>query len=73
MGRSMADGLAERNACIDTLGATYTALLSIRTSKGPVLTSRYARVVYVTILGPAACVVTILSNQPAPGIVYKSF
>ena len=50
-----------------------TALLSIETSMGPVLTSRYARVVYASILGLAAFVVTILFNQPAPGIVYKSF
>ncbi len=48
-------------------------LLSIRTSEGPVLTSRYARVVYASALGFAACVLTILLNQPAPGLVYKAF
>ena len=48
-------------------------LLSIQTSEGPVLTSRYARVVYATALGLAAFIVTVLLNQPAPGIVYKAF
>lgn len=49
------------------------ALLSIRTSEGPVLTSRYARVVYASALGLTAVVITILRDQPAPGIVYKAF
>ena len=49
------------------------ALLSIRTSEGPVLLSRYARVVYVSVLGLGAFVVTVLLNQPAPAIVYKAF
>ena len=49
------------------------ALLSVRTSNGPVLLSRYARVVYASALGLAAFVITILLNQPAPGIVYKAF
>ncbi len=49
------------------------ALLSIRTSEGPVLTGRYARVVYASALGLAAVVITVLLNQPAPGIVYKVF
>ncbi len=48
-------------------------LLSIRTAEGPVLTSRYARVVYVSALGLVAFVITILLQQPAPGIVYKAF
>ena len=48
-------------------------LLSIQTGGGPVLTSRYARVVYASALGLAAFVVTVLLNQPAPGIVYKAF
>jgi len=48
-------------------------LLSIQTDGGPVLTSRYARVVYASALGLAAFVVTVLLNQPAPGIVYKAF
>jgi alginate O-acetyltransferase complex protein AlgI len=50
-----------------------TALLSIRISDEPLLDSRYARVVYASALGLAAFVVTILLNQPAPGIVYKAF
>jgi D-alanyl-lipoteichoic acid acyltransferase DltB (MBOAT superfamily) len=49
------------------------ALLSIKTSEGPVFTSRYARVVYATALGLAAFVMTFLLNQPAPDIVYKAF
>jgi D-alanyl-lipoteichoic acid acyltransferase DltB (MBOAT superfamily) len=49
------------------------ALLAIRTAEGPVLTSRYARVVYASALGLAAVVVTVLLNQPAPDIVYKAF
>jgi D-alanyl-lipoteichoic acid acyltransferase DltB (MBOAT superfamily) len=49
------------------------ALLSIETTDGPVLTGRYARVVYASALGLTAFVITILLNQPAPGIVYKAF
>ena len=49
------------------------ALLSIKTAEGPVLTSRYARVVYASALGLAAFVVTFLLSQPAPGIVYRTF
>jgi D-alanyl-lipoteichoic acid acyltransferase DltB (MBOAT superfamily) len=49
------------------------ALLSIKTADGPVLTSRYARVVYASALGLAALVITVLLNQPAPDIVYKAF
>jgi len=49
------------------------ALLSIKTSDGPLLTCRYARVVYATALGLIALVVTVLLNQPAPVIVYKAF
>jgi D-alanyl-lipoteichoic acid acyltransferase DltB (MBOAT superfamily) len=48
-------------------------LLSFKTSEGPVLTSRYARVVYASCLGLIAFVITALLNQPAPGIVYKAF
>jgi D-alanyl-lipoteichoic acid acyltransferase DltB (MBOAT superfamily) len=48
-------------------------LLSIRTAEGPVLLSRYARVVYASALGLVAFVTTVLLSQPAPGIVYKAF
>jgi D-alanyl-lipoteichoic acid acyltransferase DltB (MBOAT superfamily) len=48
-------------------------LLSFKVSEEPLLTSRYARVVYATALGLVAFVTTILLNQPAPGIVYKAF
>jgi len=49
------------------------ALLSIATVDGPVLTSRYARVVYACALGLTAVVITVLLNQPAPDIIYKAF
>jgi hypothetical protein len=49
------------------------ALLSIRTSEGPILSNRYARVVYASVLGLTALVITVLLNQPAPPIVYKAF
>jgi D-alanyl-lipoteichoic acid acyltransferase DltB (MBOAT superfamily) len=49
------------------------ALLSVNSSEGPVLTSRYARVVYASALGLVALVLTVLLNQPAPDIVYKAF
>jgi hypothetical protein len=49
------------------------ALLSIKTSEGPVLVSRYALVVYMSVLGLASLVVTLLLNLPAPPIVYKAF
>jgi hypothetical protein len=49
------------------------ALLSVKTTEGPMLTSRYARVVYATALGLVALVLTVLLNQPAPDIVYKAF
>jgi alginate O-acetyltransferase complex protein AlgI len=49
------------------------ALLSITASGGPVLVSRYARVVYTSVLGLTAFAITVLLNQPAPPIVYKAF
>ncbi|MGD0357271.1 MAG: MBOAT family O-acyltransferase [Terracidiphilus sp.] len=49
------------------------AMLSIKTAEGPILTSRYARVIYATALGLVALVMVILLNQPAPDIVYKAF
>ena len=48
-------------------------LLKLRTAEGPMLTSRYALVVYATAMGVIALVVTVVLNQPAPGIVYKAF
>jgi alginate O-acetyltransferase complex protein AlgI len=50
-----------------------TVLLSIKTQEGPVLLSRYALVVYMSVLGLASLVVSILLNLPAPPIVYKAF
>jgi len=48
-------------------------LLSIRAFGEPVFTNRYARVVYASVLGLVAFVMTFLLNQPVPGIVYKVF
>jgi hypothetical protein len=48
-------------------------LLKPRTAEGPALTSRYALVVYATAMGVIALVITVVLNQPAPGIVYKAF
>ena len=48
-------------------------LMVLRTAEGPALTSRYARVVYATAMGVIALVITVVLNQPAPGIVYKAF
>jgi hypothetical protein len=47
--------------------------LSIKTSEGPVLESRYARVAYATVLCLASFVMTALLNQPAPDLVYGAF
>jgi hypothetical protein len=49
------------------------ALLSIKTAHGPLLTSRYARVIYASALGLTAFVISILLSQAAPDIVYKAF
>jgi hypothetical protein len=47
--------------------------LALRTADGPILTSRYARMVYVGAVGFVALVVTVLLNPAAPDIVYKAF
>ena len=52
---------------------TRAKLLLIHTSDGPVLTSRYAKVVFASVLALVAVVFTILLNQAAPPIVYKAF
>lgn len=49
------------------------ALLSIRMSGEPILTSRYARVTYASALGLAVVAMTALLNQGPPDIVYKAF
>lgn len=49
------------------------AMLEIKVSGEPVVTSRYARVVYATALGLVSLVLTLLLNQPPPVIVYKAF
>ena len=49
------------------------ALLNLRTAEGPALTSRYALMAYATAMGVIALVITVVLNQPAPGLVYKAF
>jgi hypothetical protein len=49
------------------------AMLTIKVSEEPMVTSRYARVLYATALGLVSLVLTVLLNQPAPVIVYKTF
>jgi D-alanyl-lipoteichoic acid acyltransferase DltB (MBOAT superfamily) len=49
------------------------ALLSIKSVRGPVLTGRYARVIFASALGLTAFAIVGLLNQPAPAIVYKAF
>ncbi len=60
-------------AVLATWEQLRAALLRLQTSEGPVLTSRYALVVYATVMGVMALVITGVLNQPAPGIVYKAF
>jgi D-alanyl-lipoteichoic acid acyltransferase DltB (MBOAT superfamily) len=48
-------------------------LLSLKTARRPILTNRYARVIYASALGFVAIVMLVLLSQPAPGIVYKAF
>jgi alginate O-acetyltransferase complex protein AlgI len=48
-------------------------LMPAATADGAILSSRYARVVYASALCLAALVMTVMLNQPAPGIVYKVF
>ena len=50
-----------------------SALLSLKAAGQPLVTSRYARVVYASSMCLAAIVITILLSQPAPDIVYKAF
>lgn len=57
-------------SCWESLRA---GLLSFKTATGPMLTSRYARMVYATALGLVALVITILLKQSTPDIVYKTF
>lgn len=49
------------------------AMLEIKISGEPAVTSRYARVVYATAFGLVSLVFTVLLNQPPPVIVYKTF
>ena len=48
-------------------------LLSMKTRTEPVLTTRYARMVYASLFGLAIVVFTLLLDQAAPEIVYRAF
>jgi D-alanyl-lipoteichoic acid acyltransferase DltB (MBOAT superfamily) len=48
-------------------------LLSFTAAGEPLLTNRYARVVYASALCLTSFVITVLLSQPAPDIVYKAF
>jgi hypothetical protein len=47
--------------------------LSLKTSEGLLLTSRYVRVVRATAFALVSRAVVLLLNQPAPVMVYKTF
>lgn len=49
------------------------ALLAPQVASGPLVLSRYARVVYASALGFISLVIILVLNQPAPDIVYKAF
>lgn len=48
-------------------------VLSVCNSEGPLISSRYVRVVFASALAVISIAVTLLLNQPAPDIVYKTF
>ena len=50
-----------------------TTLLSIKIAGGPVLTSRYTRVVYASAFVVAAFVISVILSEPPPGVIYKAF
>jgi hypothetical protein len=50
-----------------------TWLNSAKISGGPMIADRHVRVVATTALGVVSLFVVVLLNQPAPGIIYKSF
>jgi D-alanyl-lipoteichoic acid acyltransferase DltB (MBOAT superfamily) len=48
-------------------------LLSIKLGDASLFGGRYAMVVYASLLGLAALLVTVVLDQPAPDVVYKAF
>jgi hypothetical protein len=48
-------------------------MVKVKIAEEPLVYSRYACVVYTTALGLVSVVLTVLLNQPAPVIVYKTF
>jgi alginate O-acetyltransferase complex protein AlgI len=51
----------------------HAALLTIKFEGAPLLTGRYAMVVYGSIMGFISYLVTVVLAQPAPDVVYKAF
>jgi hypothetical protein len=49
------------------------ALLTIEFDGAPLLTGRYALVVYGSTMGFISYLVTVVLAQPAPDVVYKAF
>jgi D-alanyl-lipoteichoic acid acyltransferase DltB (MBOAT superfamily) len=49
------------------------ALLTIKFDGAPILTGRYAIVVYGSLMGFISYLVTVVLAQPAPDVVYKAF
>ena len=48
-------------------------LLAITMRGAPVLTHRFARTAFVTVLATLAFLMVAVLSQPAPGIVYRTF
>lgn len=61
------------SAVIEIVRRTWELALLIKAGGTPVITSRYTRTVYVTIIATLTTAFILLSNSPAPDIVYKTF
>jgi D-alanyl-lipoteichoic acid acyltransferase DltB (MBOAT superfamily) len=51
----------------------HNGLMSFRIEDRPIFTHRYALTVYASAMAMFSIIMTVLLNQPAPGIVYKAF
>jgi D-alanyl-lipoteichoic acid acyltransferase DltB (MBOAT superfamily) len=60
-------------AALATWELLRSLLLLPKTADGPLLESRYARVIYASAFALVAFVLTVLLNHPAPDLVYKAF
>jgi hypothetical protein len=61
------------SAVIEIVRRAWELALLIKAGGTPVITSRYTRTVYVTIIATLTTAFILLSNSPAPDIVYKTF